>query len=210
MRVVGKIWFAPSAHENEFVKLIMDFFKLEGLNFPFNKANAIEIETWNPRIPKQHIFPITKGQTQDFKIPDFAQWNETSWSVAHLDVLIGKIKTKHDEKEIEKDFNQLILDLFNVATVNMLKEGHVLSWNLWFTAPELVNQTEWKNHAECWRDSIDVDNTSPDGPGTIKRYYDGSPFKSLKEFEKEEEKLVVAFLKKHNLWIILALFETIG
>ena len=195
MIVVGKIWFAPSAHENEFVKLIMDFFKLEGLNFPFNKANAIEIETWNPRQPNQHIFPITKNQTQEFKIPDFAQWKEKSWSVAHLDVLIGKIKTKHDEKEIVKEFNQLILDVFNVATGNMLKEGNTLTWNLWFTAPELVNQTEWQNHAECWRDSIDVDNMSPGGPRSDKRYYNGTLFKPLKELEKE----VHVFLKKHHI-----------
>ena len=133
-----------------------------------------------------------------------------AWSVAHLSVQIGKIEYNATEPEIVYEFKQLIFNLFNMGTGNMLKEGNILTWNVWFTAPELVNQTEWKNHAECWRDSIDVDNTSPDGPGTIKRYYDGSPFKSLKEFEKEEEKLVVAFLKKHNLWMILALFETIG
>ena len=210
MVVVGKIWFAPGAHENKFVKHIGEHFKAEGLNFPFDKENAIVIKTHKPGHPEQPIFPLTKGQTPDFKIPDFAQhWKEKAWSVAHLSVQIGKIEYNATEPEIVYEFKQLIFDLFNMATGNMLKEGNILTWNVWFTAPELVNQTEWKNHAECWRDSIDVDNTSPDGPGTIKRYYDGSPFKSLKEFEKEEEKLVVAFLKRHNLGI-LALFPTIG
>ena len=185
----GKIWFAPSAHENEFVKLIGYFFKAKGFNFPFNKENAIVISTHKPGHPEQPIFPLTKGQTQEFNIPDFAQHKEVSWSVGHLDVQVGKIVTKQNEKEIVKDFNQLIVDVFNMATGNMLKEGNILTWNVWFTAPELVNQTEWKNHAECWRDSIDVDHRSPNGPGSNKRYYDGSPFKPLKEFQKEEEKL---------------------
>ena len=193
MGVVGKIWFAPSAHENEFVKSIGKYFKAEGLKFPFNKDNAIVIKTSKPGHPEQNIFPLTKGQTQEFKIPDFAQHEGKSWSVAHLGVQIGKIETKTNEKEIVKDFNQLTLDVFNVATGNMLKEGNILSWNVWFTAPELVNQTEWQNHAECWRDSIDVDNTSPDGPGSIKRYYNGTSFEPL----EEEEQRVCAFIEKH-------------
>ena len=200
MVVVGRIWFAPSAHETKFVKLIGDVFEEEGLNFPFDKANAIVIETYKPGHPEQPIFPLKTGQTpeKDFKIPDFAQHKE-AWSVAHLGVQIGKIQTKPNEKEIVKEFNQLIWDVFNMGTGNMLKEGNILTWNVWFTAPDLVNQTEWQNHAECWRDSIDVDNTSPDGPGSIKRYYDGSPFKLLKELEKEEEKKVLAFLEKHGI-----------
>ena len=93
----------------------------------------------------------------------------------------------------------MILELFNVMTGNMLKEGNVLSWNVWFTAPELVNQTEWQNHADCWRHSIDVDHMSPDGPAGPKTYFDGSPFKPLEAFLKEEERKVEEFLKKHHI-----------
>ena len=139
----------------------------------------------------------------------FLHTDQEAWSVAHLGVQIGKIEYNATEPEIVYEFKQLIFDLFNMATGNMLKEGNILTWNVWFTAPELVNQTEWKNHAECWRDSIDVDHRSPNGPGSNKRYYDGSPFKPLKEFQKEEEKMVVAFLEKHSIEI-LALFATIG
>ena len=198
MGVKGKIWFAPSAHENKFVKSIGEHFKAEGLNFPFDKENAIVIKTSIPGNPNDPIFPLTKGQTQEFKIPDFAQHKE-AWSVAHLNVQIGKIETKSNEAEIVKDFNQLILDLFNAAMGNMLKEGNTLTWNIWFTAPELVNQTEWQNHADCWRHSIDVDNMSPDGPGGSQRYYDGSPFKPVKFFLKEELPKVLAFIAKHGI-----------
>ena len=199
MRVVGKIWFAPSAHENEFVKLIFNHFNAEGLKFPFNKDNAFVIKTSIPGNPNQTIFPLTKGQTQDFKIPDFAQHGGKSWSVAHLGVQIGKIQTKPNEKEIVKEFNQLIWDVFNMGTGNMLKEGNILTWNVWFTAPDLVNQTEWQHHADCWRHSIDVDKMSPDGPGTIARYYNGSSFNPLEKLLNEEVKKVEKFIENHIL-----------
>ena len=197
MGVKGKIWFAPSALKNELIKSILNHFNAEGLKFPFNKDNAIVMETSIPGNPNQPIFPLTTGITQDFKIPDFAQWWDKSWSVAHLGVQIGKIETKPNEKEIVKDFNQLFMDLFNVASGNMLKEGNILTWNTWFTAPELVNQTEWQNHADCWRYSIEVDNVSPTGPGSIKRYYNGSSFNPKEELVNEELTKFYAFVEKH-------------
>ena len=197
MGVKGKIWFAPSALKNELIKSILNHFNAEGLKFPFNKDNAIVMETSIPGNPNQPIFPLTTGITQDFKIPDFAQWWDKSWSVAHLGVQIGKIETKPNEKEIVKDFNQLFMDLFNVASGNMLKEGNILTWNTWFTAPEFVNQTEWQNHADCWRYSIEVDNVSPTGPGSIKRYYNGSSFNPKEELVNEELTKFYAFVEKH-------------
>jgi hypothetical protein len=79
----------------------------------------------------------------------------------------------------------------------MLKKGNTLTWNVWFTAPELVNQQEWQDHAEKWRDSIDVDNCSPEGPGTIARHFDGSPFKPLKELVDNELPQILAFMAKY-------------
>jgi len=55
-----------------------------------------------------------------------------------------------------------------------------LTWNVWFTAPEVVNEQEWRNHADEWRESIDADHDSPGGPGTIPRHFDGTPFKASK------------------------------
>ena len=54
-------------------------------------------------------------------------------------------------------------------------------------------------HADCWRHSIDVDHMSPDGPAGPKTYFDGSPFKPLEAFLKEEERKVEEFLKKHHI-----------
>ena len=195
MGVLGKIWFAPSAHQNKFVKLIGDYFKLKGLDFPFNKDNAIVINTSIPGDPSQPLFPLTKGSSTDFPIPDFAKHEGISWTLGHLGVQIGAIETK--DIPIVDDFNQLVLNLFNMASGNMLQKDNILTWNVWFTAPELVDQEEWKNHADFWRHSIDVDNMSPDGPGSVARYYDGTPFNPMKELLIEELPEILAFIKKH-------------
>lgn len=197
MTVVGKIWFSPSCESKEKFRKLRDIFALLKLPFPLSKTNAICIETYDPGNPNQPIFPLRKGQSTDFPIPDFAKHEDEAWDVAHLGVEIGGIKkTGHD---LVDDFNQLFMDVFNLASGNMLQQGNVLSWNVWFTAPEVVDQVEWAEHAKKWRDSIDVGHGSPDGPGTEARYYDGTPFKALESLLDEEEGMIEKFLKKHHL-----------
>jgi hypothetical protein len=91
----------------------------------------------------------------------------------------------------------LILNLFNLASGNLLRSGNVLSWNVWFDTPALVNQQEWRDHAEKWRESIDADHGSPDGPGTAARYFDGTPFEPIDALIQHEIDQVIAWLKKH-------------
>jgi len=195
MSVEGTIWFSPAAREKEHINLIAKYFASKGWAFPFSKATAIKINTYNPKKPTEALFPLTKGPSTDFPIPDFAKHDTTAWSLGHLGVLIGGIQSKNNE--IVDEFNQLVLDIFNIASGNMLKQGNTLTWNVWFTAPELVNQQEWQDHAVKWRDSIDIDNCSPEGPGTIARHFDGSPFKPLKELLDDELPRIVRFIKKH-------------
>lgn len=195
MGVVGKIWFSPSAHENKLVQLLLSHFNKEGLPFPGNKENAIVIETFNPNIPGEHYFPLTKGPSTGFPIPNFAQHPGISWTMGHLGVRIGSIIKKNNEK-VDK-FNQLILDIFNIASGNMLKKDNILTWNVWFTAPQLVDRDEWQDHADKWRESIDADHGSPDGPSAIARHFDGSPFKPLNELLKEEMGHILSFIKDH-------------
>lgn len=195
MTVTGKIWFSPSAHENEFVKQLMAHFAGKNLPFPKDKAHAIEVSTFKPGHPEQPIFPLTNGLTDEFPIPDFAKHAGIAWTKGHLGVEIGPI-VKTGVEEVDK-FNQMVLDIFNIGSGNMLKEGNTLTWNVWFTAPELVDQQEWADHAELWRQSIQADHGSPEGPGTDARYFDGSPFKPLEELLKEELPKVVAFIEEH-------------
>ncbi|MFT6512859.1 MAG: hypothetical protein ACJAX1_001431 [Neolewinella sp.] len=195
MMVEGRIWFAPSAHDRLMVQQFANHFKKHNLPFPSNKANAIVVETFKPNEPDQPIFPLTKGPSTDFPIPDFAKHEGIAWSMGNLGVEIGAIKKTNIEK-VDK-FNQLILDIFNTASGNMLQQGNTLTWNVWFTAPELVVEEEWEAHAIKWRESIQADYGSPDGPGTAARYFDGSPYKPLKDLSIKELPRILAFVKEH-------------
>jgi hypothetical protein len=195
MMVVGQIWFGPRYKEKPILKRIADNFEKNGLPFPFSKANAIKIFTFNPGNPSQPVFPLLKGESTNFPIPEFARHEGLAWTVGHLGVEIGNIEPTGNAKVDE--FNQLVLDIFNVASGNMLKAGNVLSWNVWFTAPEYVDQIEWYEHAQKWRESIDVENCSPDGNGTKPRYFDGSPFNALKEFIIDEIPTIEKYLAKY-------------
>ena len=124
--------------------------------------------------PDQPLFPLRSGETTRFNIPDFARHPE-AWAVGNLDVQIGPIiKTNYEAVD---NFNQRVLDLFNMASGNMLQEKNILSWNVWFTAPETVDTEEWRTHAERWRESIDADHGSPEGSESSQtRFIDGKVF----------------------------------
>ncbi len=193
MSVVGKIWFGPSALENAIVKRLLGHFKSLGLPFPTSKANAIVVTTHLPGDPNQIIFPLTSGSSTGFPIPDFAKHEGISWALGHLGVQIGPI-VKTGFKVVD-DFNEFIMDIFNIASGNMLKNGNILTWNVWFTAPELVNQEEWAAHAELWRLSIDADHGSPDGNGTVARHFDGTPFQPIRELLEEELPRIIEYIE---------------
>ncbi len=197
MEVVGKIWFSPSAHQKEYVKLLWNFFKKSNLPFPFDKANAIRVTTHKPGNPKQPVFPLRLGETTDFKIPNFAKHKDEAWDVANLGVEIGPI-TKVGHSLVD-EFNELVMDVFNMGSGNMLQEGNILTWDVWFTPPQLVNVKEWRDHAEYWRDSIDSDHGSPGGKSSKARYFDGAEFKPLDNMLDVEREKIEAFIKKHLL-----------
>jgi hypothetical protein len=195
MTVEGRIWFSPSALKNTHVKEFRGHFEKKGLPFPSTKAKAIVVQTYMPGNPAEPKFPLRNGPSTDFPIPEFAKHEGIAWSLGHLGVEIGAIiETGFD---VVDKFNQLVLDIFNIASGNMLKKGNVLTWNVWFNAPELVDQQEWKDHAEKWRQSIDADHGSPDGPGTSARYFDGAEFKPLNAFLSEELIKILDFKKAH-------------
>ncbi|NET56353.1 MAG: hypothetical protein F6K47_09330 [Symploca sp. SIO2E6] len=176
MTVTAKVWFSPSSLSNSIVKQAWELFEEHHLSFPFDKAHAIEVTTYKVGDPNQPIFPVLKGQCPAFEAPKFAQHTKYAYEVGYLEVEIGPIIKLHNEKV--DTFNEKIMDLFNIASGNMLKNGNVLTWNVWFTSPRLVNRLEWATHAERWRKSIDADHHP--GPFNAKlppaRYADGSEF----------------------------------
>jgi hypothetical protein len=161
---------------------------LDSHNFPFSKEHAINITTSQRGQPWNPVFQLFNGTDPSFPHPEYAQhWHE-AYGVGHLNVEIGELEKTGDAK-IDK-FNQLVVDLFNIASGNMLRLGSTLSWNVWSSEPELVDQDEWENHAEVWRESFDVDHAIPGGNdyrGHETTFFDGKPFSpwGLKSLGKE-------------------------
>lgn len=160
--------------------------------FRWKKKHAIRVSTHRQGFPDEPVFPVRDGEATTFESPCFAKHPE-AWTVANVAVEIGPIaKTDHP---VVDEFNQKVLDLFNLAAGDILKNGSTLSWNIWFAAPGHVNQKEWRNHAERWRHSIDTDHGSPHGNGTQPKYSDGSLFYPA-------EALIDSALEEIYQWII--------
>jgi hypothetical protein len=181
MGVEAKVWFSQEAEASVLLRPLVTAIEKDLLGdevsfFPSSKEKAIRIRTFRPGFPDQSTFPLKKGLCKTFRIPDFAKHEDISWTNGNLEVQIGSI-IKTGCSKVDQ-FNQTIVDLLNVEAGNMLKEDNVLTWNVWFTAPEKVNEQEWRYHADKWRQSIDAQYDSPGGPGTIPRYFDGTPLET--------------------------------
>lgn len=192
MTVEGKIWFSSSAHKTSGGAELLRLMDVLGLPIPGNKANAIIVTTHRFQDRSQPIFSVSNGETTRFPSPDFAKHPE-AWTTGHLEVEIGPIQ-KTGNADVDA-FNELVMELFNLGSGNMLQTGNVLTWNLWFTAPRLVDTVEWRTHAERWRRSIDEDHGSPDGEGTAAKYFDGAPFIPVENAIEEALEKIRNFLK---------------
>jgi len=196
LTVEGKIWFTPlTLQQNPLVKLLWQLFADSGLPFPSKKANAIKVTLHNSQDTSKSVLPGRSGESASFKSPDFARHPTEAWAVANLEVEIGPIK-KTGNATVD-EFNQLVMDAFNVGSGNLLTPGNVLTWNVWFEEPTLVDRNEWQEHAEKWRESIDADHGAPTGPGTPPRYFDGTPFLAAEAALEEIINAIINWLKNH-------------
>ena len=196
MQVKPKIWFSPAAKESSLGKLLWSIFELNHLGycFPSEKSKAIELNTYQTDKEKTRTIALRDGLFMEGNLPAFTIHKE-AWSHANVEVEIGEIDLNHSN--LVNEFNTLIMKAFNLSSGNMLQKGNILAWNVWFDAPSLVNQKEWRNHADYWRRSIDVDHCSPDGQGTNPRFADGTPFIVEKELFDEIITDIKNFIKKH-------------
>jgi hypothetical protein len=199
MTVSAQIWFGPSAKDKILYKALETIMAVEGLPFPLDKANAIQLDLHHVGDPDKPIISIRSGATTDFPIPAFATHEEDAWAVANVAVQIGPIH--QTGIEMVDDFNRVIMEIFNLATGNLLALGNVLTWNVWVDAPTLVDQAEWKAHAEKWRHSIDTGHGSPDGNASKPRYCNGKYFEPGDAVKQKELDLIKAWLKKHASWL---------
>ena len=196
MTVTGQIWFGPAAKYKRWYNFLKFVFAIENLPFPLDKAHAIQVDLHHVDKPHEPTINVRSGINGDFRNPDFAMHEDEAWAVANVQVEIGEIATRNNV--MVDDFNALIMDIFNLASGNLLYPGNILTWNVWLNAPTIVDQAEWKAHAEVWRHSIDTGHGSPDGPGTRPRYFNGNYFDPFKGLEEKECELIKAFVRKHE------------
>jgi len=194
MTVVARIWFGPGCDEKPAVKFLWKMLDDLGHDFPISKDKAVTVSTHKPGDPSTPIFRLAAGETTRFDVPEFARHKPEAWSVGNIEVEIGAIEPTH-ETAVD-DFNQLFLDIGNMSTGNMLKEGNVLTWNVWFNHPEHVDQDEWKKHAEKWRKSIDTSHTSPARHRTPARFHDGTAFHPVEDLVHVEVSKIYEFMRQ--------------
>lgn len=204
MVVSPKIWFSKDANQSAHGKLFWAAFELANVlhHLPISKDQAIVLETYrtekmnhveDPKV----IFVRDKLYTPKAleNLPTFSLHNNEAWNYANMEVGIGEITKTGDD--FVDTFNQLVMNLFNVGSGNLLQKDSVLAWNVWVDAPSKVEQAEWRKHAQYWRTSIDVDHCSPDGNGSEVRYADGNKFYPGEELVKEALDDIVKFIKNH-------------
>ena len=199
MTVTGKIWFGPSARNKLLYKLLRLVLEEKDLPFPLDKKNAIQVTLHEVGNPDQAAISVRSGINPAFENPAFAMHHEEAWAVANVAVEIGPILPRHNT--MVDDFNAMVMEIFNLASGNLLQQGNVLTWNVWLNAPTIVDRCEWKAHAEFWRHSLDTGHGSPDGPGTPPRYFNGTPFEPIDAVVEKEWDLIWAWIKKHVGWV---------
>lgn len=185
MTVMPKLWLSPSENQGSLMKTAWPYLQMYYPDLPLSKEKAIRLNTSEVGHVHHPYFHIRKGEYDGFKSPDFARHEKDAYTVANLEVQINDIVKTHIP-EVDT-FNELLMKGFNLGSGNMLGNGSVLTWNVWFLPPALVDQKEWKNHASKWRHSIDAHHGPPyskpcDKYGMLKsspiRYYDGTHFVS--------------------------------
>jgi hypothetical protein len=200
--VEGHVWFSAPTNKRSYLLNFLEKVLLQHTEFPFSKNHSITVQTNMPGDPSNPIFDLKNGTSPSFPIPEYAIHDgpkDKAYNVAYIAVEIGEIKTQNS-KMID-DFNQMVIDIFNFGSGNIFRKKSTLTWNVWFEEPKLVNQTEWKLHAEYWRESLDVHHTSPDGDdGSNQTYFDGRLFNPLTKaaIQEKEAELIMSFLKKHG------------
>mmetsp|Transcript_50101 Transcript_50101/g.103147 ORF Transcript_50101/g.103147 Transcript_50101/m.103147 type:complete len:401 (+) Transcript_50101:357-1559(+) len=190
--VEGNMWIEPQLG-NPLVKAFAEVFNkiAPGAPFPFSKEHAVKVDAHQVGKPYEKIWPMTNGTDPSIFQPlAHRHYDDGAYTAYHLEVEMGKRLSKG--RPLVDLFDQLVLDLFNMASGDILQDGQTVSWNVWPTTPEGVDTKEWEGHAEKWFNSMHYKHQYPDGNSINKRelsYADGSPFESKAELRVAIDKI---------------------
>jgi len=201
MSVTGLLWF--TANDSDEASPIFRFLLnlLSDLtDLPFTKSTGIQVLMNKPDTEKS-LFVLQSGMDPDYNAPYFkVHWDEGAYANVYVQVQIGRIVVRAGQSQLTTDFNELVLAIGNFAFGNMLQFENVLSWNIWFDSPEIVNQTEWQQHAEKWRDSFNKEELFGEkDKGRVLKYYDGTIANPLTndQFILDQVTLIGRFIADH-------------
>jgi hypothetical protein len=176
VKIQPTIWFSPDSVNGWLWQQLLKLNNKWSDKLSLSKSKGIRIKTSNGD-GTNDIIQVRMGEYPNYRFPERANhWGDYAWAVANLAVTIGCIDSTSDSNV--DDFNSKGMELFNLGSGNLLQATNTLIWNLWAGSPELVNQDEWKNHANYWRHSIDVNHRPPEGEGTNITDINGKPFKA--------------------------------
>merc|ERR1712238_10067 len=186
--VMVQFWLSSDDHTSPFFKVLLEFMNEHAQGqLPLEKSKAIQIETSEVNNLRQPLSRVSSGMSPGISVPLEKQHWDEAYAVINLSIQINKIKSVDNQLDIVTDFNHLLIAIFNISGGNMMKPGNILSWNIWFQEPELVDKVEWKTHAERYRKSVDVRFTN----------FNGVAINPLKDDLRNEMELIKAFFAKH-------------
>jgi len=155
----GKMWF--TSKNNRIANALGNFMGNCG-NFPFVKGKAVVIPLHAENIRNRPLSRFKNGSDPNVTEPVFTQHKEEAKMVGHISMQVGNaIPVEGRNAGNINAVNELLVDIGNLRFGNMMAAGKIIKWNIWLDQPEDVNRTEWQNHAEHWRDSLELDGVTP-------------------------------------------------
>jgi len=148
IRFMGQVWIDDYSNESDLIKYITKNYKG---NLPFSKKNSIKISGFNN---KELTDPLIELQDMNDIIPNLHP--EAYIVIGFKNLYIGPIINTKD-----KYIDNLIMDIANISSNNMLVKNNIMSWQVYGTPPELVNMDEYLKHVKELKHSIELPKNNP-------------------------------------------------
>tara|TARA_Y100000768_G_scaffold365501_1_gene326846 strand:- start:9823 stop:10974 length:1152 start_codon:yes stop_codon:yes gene_type:complete len=149
-KIVIQLWIDDYSNKNQsgLIKYITDNYKG---NLPFNKKNAIRIKCY---ADKENTNELIKFQDMNDIIPNLHP--DANMIVGMEGVRVGKVENNKNYY-----IDNLIIELASIQSSNFIVPNNIISWQVYFTHPELVNMNEYLKHVKELKHSIELTTNNP-------------------------------------------------